>query len=46
MPIHVPLMDGHMDVQRETIIPHHYRVVGYKNISKLSAKFILQNAMG
>ena len=24
-------MDRHMDVQRETIIPRHYRVVGYKN---------------
>ena len=22
--------DGHMDVQRETIIPHHYCVAGYK----------------
>ena len=24
------LTDGHMDVQRETIIPRHYRVAGYK----------------
>ena len=33
------MMDGqtdtHMDVQRETIIPCHYRVVGYKNECKL-----------
>ena len=31
-----PLMsvhtDRHIDVQHETIIPHHYRVVGYKNV--------------
>ena len=24
--------DGQMDVQRETIIPHHYCVTGYKNL--------------
>ena len=24
-------MDWHTDDQRETIIPRHYRVVGYKN---------------
>ena len=23
--------DGHTDVQRETILPRHYCVVGYKN---------------
>ena len=25
----IPLMDGHTDIQRETIIPCHYRVAGY-----------------
>ena len=29
----VRLTDGHTDVQCETIIPLHYRVVGYENIS-------------
>ena len=24
-------MDGHTDSQRDTIIPRHYRVAGYKN---------------
>ena len=24
--------DGHTDVQRETIIPHHYHMVGYENV--------------
>ena len=24
-------MNKHMDVQRETIIPHHFCVAGYKN---------------
>ena len=27
-------MDRHMDVQRETIIPHHYIVAGYKKTTK------------
>ena len=27
-------MHDHTDVQRETIIPCHYRVVGYKKIKK------------
>ena len=26
--------DGHMDVQRETIIPRHYPVVGYKKAKR------------
>ena len=26
--------DRHTDVQRETIIPRHYRVAGYKNNNK------------
>ena len=26
--------DGHMDVQRETIISRHYRVAGYKKLIK------------
>ena len=24
--------DGHTDIQRETIITHHYHVAGYKNV--------------
>ena len=24
--------DGHMDSQSDTIIPHHYRVAGFKNV--------------
>ena len=35
-------IDWHMDVQHETIIPRHYRVVGYnnKNISKCLLKVL------
>ena len=29
-------MDRQMDVQRETIIPHHYRVAGYKKVGDMS----------
>ena len=30
--------DRHMDVQRETKIPRHYRVVGYKKVANLLPK--------
>ena len=30
--------DRHTDDQRETIIPHHYRVAGYKNVYIIKKK--------
>ena len=35
-------LDGHTDVQRETIIPHHYRVAGYTKKHVDSLGLILQ----
>ena len=34
-------MDRHTDVQRETIIPHHYRVAGYNNLKKKKKLVVL-----
>ena len=37
----------HMDVLRETIIPHHYCVVGYKNeLSEKASEAICCNKLG
>ena len=41
------LMDGHTDFQSETILPHHYRVVGYKkkNTINLSSAELAQTVV-
>ena len=33
------MTEGHTDIQRETIIPHHYCVAGYKKENVLIKKF-------